>query len=85
VVVFLLVVALKQQSSGWSCFVAFVFTVVVALLNIFFIFDMIALTLHWFGTKTRPIDDDDWTTMFACIDSIIVAILLLIGNRLIML
>lgn len=76
----LLIVTLKQQQSGWTFFTAFVFTVVVCLLNVLFLFDTIKMAFHWLTTESRPILGEDWPTHFALIDAVMVVILLLLGE-----
>jgi len=78
VVVFLLIVSLKQQQSGWTCFTAFVFILVVTSFNVFFLYDTLEMAFHWLCTESRQIPGQNWPQHFAWIDGAMVLILLLI-------
>ncbi|KAI6205908.1 hypothetical protein M3Y94_00845500 [Aphelenchoides besseyi] len=78
VVIFLLIVTLKQQQCGWSLFITNVFMVVVLFLDLFFIYESVQSTIHWLQTEDRPIIDEHWSTYFVWFDATMTVILLLI-------
>ncbi|CAD5234792.1 unnamed protein product [Bursaphelenchus xylophilus] len=72
-VVYYSLMAVKQQNNYWSVFEQFVITVVVFILNIFFLMDQLFMGIRWSRTTSR--DDQNWPLHFMVVDFLLVTVL----------
>ena len=82
IIIFLALVALRQPESAWTAFVHFAFSSVVAVMNLYFILDMLSMGMWWWSEAERPQWwYDEWAEKFAWMDMFIAALLLVIGRK----